>query len=332
MKQSVKIMLGVCFSIVFLYLSVRNTNTAVLFNSVDRIQYRYLPLGFGGLVTSLGFRAVRWKYILRSRGTFAVGALFQYNTLGWALNFVLPAKGGELTKGVVSSQNENQPISFMTGSVIVARLLDVLVLFSFLMFGVAYLGISLPRFVTATGVGLILVLVAGIGSMWVINRYLDQIGNYFSVIVDYVRETIQSLVKGFSTIQTPQQAAIVITLSIIPWCFDAVAYYGFMRAFDITVPVITAVFFLAVTGMGLALPSSAGNIGTFQYFTILGLTTFGIARDVALGFSFFIHAMQYAVAILLGIPLLFKFSSTAVDVWKGNTEYSEESVSGVSDE
>lgn len=332
MRRSVKIVLGVCISIVFLYLSVRGTNTAVLFNSADRIQYRFLPLGFGCLVTSLGFRAVRWKYILKSRGEFAVGSLFQYNTLGWALNFVLPAKGGEFIKGVVSSQNENQPISFMTGSVVVARLLDILVLFSFLLFGVAYFGISLPRFVTATGVGLIIVLVVGMGSMWVINQHLDKIGSYFSVIVDYVGEMIHSLVEGFSTIQTPQQAAMVVVLSIIPWSFDAIAYYGFMRAFDITVPVATAVFFLAVTGMGLALPSSAGNIGTFQYFTILGLTTFGIARDVALGFSFFIHAMQYAAAILLGVPLLLRFSSTAVDVWKGNTEYSEESVSGVSDE
>ena len=327
MKRSIKILVGFCFSIVFLYLSIHDTNTEVLFSSTDRIQYRFLPLGFGCLVTSLVFRAVRWKYILRSRGHFAVSSLFQYNTLGWALNFVLPAKGGELIKGVVSSQNENQSISFMTGSVVVARLLDIFVLFTFLLFGIVYFGIELPRFVIATGIGMILVLVVGMVLMRIINRHIDLIENHFAVVIDYIGGMVQSLVEGFSTIQTPRQAVTVVAFSFVPWSLDAVAYYGFMRAFDITVPVVAAIFFLAVTGMGLALPSSAGNIGTFQYFTILGLTGFGIARDVALGFSFFIHAMQYVVAIVLGVPLLIKFSTTAVEVWKGDTEYTENSVS-----
>jgi uncharacterized membrane protein YbhN (UPF0104 family) len=190
-----------------------------------------------------------------------------------------------------------------------------LVLLLFLLAGVLYFDILIPQHVIIVGTGITVVGFGGIAVLLVIDRYVELLPLTFSTVVDYLKDSVHSLARGFSTIRTKRQISVIGILSIVLWSCDAASYYLFMRAFGIEVPVLAAFFFLSVTGMGLVMPSSAGNVGSFQYFTILGLSTFGVAKSTALGFSFFLHGMQYVVALSLGIPLLLQFSTTVSNIW-----------------
>ncbi|MFI5174362.1 MAG: hypothetical protein ACHQKY_05865, partial [Terriglobia bacterium] len=56
-----------------------------------------------------------------------------------------------------------------------------------------------------------------------------------------------------------------------------------------------AVVFLIVH-LGTALPNAPANVGTYQFFTVVGLTLFGVDKTLATGFS-------VVVFILLTVPL-----------------------------
>ena len=56
-----------------------------------------------------------------------------------------------------------------------------------------------------------------------------------------------------------------------------------------------AVFF--IVSLGTAIPNAPGNVGSYQFFTIVGLTLFGVDKTFAAGFSM-------VVFVLLTLPLL----------------------------
>jgi ABC-type branched-subunit amino acid transport system permease subunit len=52
-----------------------------------------------------------------------------------------------------------------------------------------------------------------------------------------------------------------------------------------------------IVGLGTALPNTPANVGSYQFFTVLGLTLFGVDKTSATGFSL-------VVFTLLSLPLL----------------------------
>jgi len=58
---------------------------------------------------------------------------------------------------------------------------------------------------------------------------------------------------------------------------------------------VGAVVYLIVR-LGTAVPNAPANVGTYQFFTVVGLTLFGVDKPTATGFSL-------AVFLVLTIPL-----------------------------
>jgi hypothetical protein len=53
---------------------------------------------------------------------------------------------------------------------------------------------------------------------------------------------------------------------------------------------------LLIVHFGTAIPNAPSNIGTYQFFTVLGLMLFGVDKTTATGFS-------VAVFVILTVPL-----------------------------
>ncbi len=69
-----------------------------------------------------------------------------------------------------------------------------------------------------------------------------------------------------------------------------------MMAYGLSTPFwVGAVVFLIVH-LGTAVPNAPANVGTYQFFCVIGLTMFGIEKTLATGFS-------VVVFVLLTIPL-----------------------------
>ena len=67
------------------------------------------------------------------------------------------------------------------------------------------------------------------------------------------------------------------------------------------------VFF--IVHIGTAIPNAPGNVGTYQFFTVLGLTLFGIDKPTAAGFSFVVF---FVLTVPLWVIGFFAFSQTGL--------------------
>jgi hypothetical protein len=80
--------------------------------------------------------------------------------------------------------------------------------------------------------------------------------------------------------------------------------YGLRLSFS-----IGALVFMIVQ-LGTAIPNAPANIGSYQFFTVVGLTLFGIGKTQAAGFSLVVFALLTAPIWALGLLALAKSGAT----------------------
>jgi hypothetical protein len=69
---------------------------------------------------------------------------------------------------------------------------------------------------------------------------------------------------------------------------------------------LEAFFVTSVINLGVAIPSSPGFIGTYQWLGVSALALFDIGTDAALAFAILMHAVWYVPTMLVGGGLLLR--------------------------
>jgi len=77
---------------------------------------------------------------------------------------------------------------------------------------------------------------------------------------------------------------------------EALAFWFVMRAYGLGLSFWAGLVVFLIVHLGTALPNAPANVGTYQFFTVVGLTLFGVDKTVAGGFSI-------AVFVILTVPL-----------------------------
>jgi uncharacterized protein (TIRG00374 family) len=111
-------------------------------------------------------------------------------------------------------------------------------------------------------------------------------------------------VHGLHMLRDNSLILLVSLLSVIIWGIEILNYLLILRSVSIGLPLAAAAFTMVITNLGIMIPSSPGNVGTLQYFSVLALSLFGIAKDHALAYSLILHAEMYFSVTLLGIFFL----------------------------
>jgi hypothetical protein len=69
-----------------------------------------------------------------------------------------------------------------------------------------------------------------------------------------------------------------------------------MRAYDLNLSFWAGAVVFLIVHLGTAIPNAPANIGTYQFFCVVGLSLFGVEKTLATAFS-------VVVFIILTIPL-----------------------------
>src|SRR4051812_38398647 len=124
-------------TVVFAALFVRGVSWDELRAALTGIPASAVLAAVAAVLASLGFTALRWRYLLRAAGVqVRVPRLFAGLTAGAAINNVVPARGGD----VVRVRSVPARTSAVVGTLAAERLLDGFVLALFIVFGAAVSG------------------------------------------------------------------------------------------------------------------------------------------------------------------------------------------------
>lgn len=304
-------------TVFFLYLAFRGTDPADLADSLRHADYWWILGYFVALMASHLLRALRWRYMLYPlKPDIGLRNLFSALMIGYMLNNILP-RAGEIGRPYVIGQLERISAGASFGTIVVERIMDIvsfLILVGALPF--LYRGPLRESFpwLTQSGIILAALIIPATAVIVLLMRRRDWAD---AVLVRLTRVLPQgfgrridrlthSFLDGFTFLKTPRHFLIIGVLSVFVWSLYAVMTWCGLRAFglDRALGVSGAVVVLAISSIGVAIPTP-GSTGTYHAFasqTLIAL--FGVARATALSFATLTHAVGFVSSTLFGLYYL----------------------------
>jgi len=99
-------------------------------------------------------------------------------------------------------------------------------------------------------------------------------------------------------------------LSVGAWLVWAVAAILVARAVGVELTLVEAIFVTAAINLGVAIPSSPGFVGTYQWLGVSALALFGVSKEAGLAFAITMQAVWWVPTTLVGaVFLVLRYSS-----------------------
>lgn len=305
-----KVIAGLVFSTLLVYLSVRGIDFQGMAEGFRTIHYGYVLPTLALLLIMQVLRSFRWGLILSPLAKIDQLSLFSVTSVGFLAIVAIPARLGELARPYLITKKSDLKMSSALGTIIVERVLDsltVLVIAVFVLFFIPlppWLVRASVLFLLAT-LALLAVMILMILKQEASLRILAMLsGKLPARYAEGLNRLIRHVLQGFRIMVNPALLASVTGLSILIWLIDVLVIYLLFLAFGFQLPVAAAFVLMIILIIGIAIPTAPGFIGNWHYFCILGLSLFGIPRTEALTFAIIYHALSIGIVVILGLAFL----------------------------
>jgi uncharacterized protein (TIRG00374 family) len=300
--------LAVLLAAVAAWLSIRQIHWATLKSTLMGADLPLLLCALGTVLATTLVKAARWRVLLRlcdarTRGMRVLRVLF----IGQMGNIFLPARLGDLGRGVLVGPEATGGIPAVLGTILVEKTLDgamgLLVLIG--------LGLWMPMpswlYGPIVGVG---TLVGGL----LVLLVLASVPTTAETLIRWLPTRLRSARQGGSRIgrlltglklglglfQQPANALLALALSIAVWGLAALTNVVTFAALDISAPA-WSIWLVLVTGyVANFLPTVPAQVGVFEYTHMLALTAAGVGPEPALAFGLILHLLVYGPPAILG--------------------------------
>lgn len=265
------------------------------------VDWKWVLLGMAFDVLSYGVQALRWKLLLTPFGKVRLTSAIRSVYAGLFANLVFPLRPGELLRSYLLSDSEEISFGRVLGSVGVERLVDLVIAVAAL--AVVSLTVDLPRrfkrLADTLGI-LTLVLLAIIVALIL---YLEvKLGKTSTpgAGTPHVSGKMMAALTALHAMGTaPSFYPAVLTSLLLPGC-QIMGLWAMMRSYGLGLPFFAAVVVLLIINLGVSLPNAPANVGSYQFFCVLGLSVFQVEKTTATGFSIFAFLALTLPFVFLG--------------------------------
>ncbi|MBA31099.1 MAG: hypothetical protein CL748_01010 [Chloroflexi bacterium] len=335
---------GLIFSVIFTYiLFFEFIDIKVLINVLKNINLIYVFISLIFYFLSLYFRTKRWSYLLSENLPNPKRKILPVVIFGYMANNLIPVRIGEFLRSYYLSIRENISSSFVFGTIIIERLMDVIALVFFFtigsLLGSIFYSSDFNDFSnTVPGGKLIMALLSLLPFLFLIiiliisNKISDKkisfVLNRLLFFTSYkirylIKNKIILLFNGVVTIRKKNIFFYTIIYSIIIWICEAVMYYiislGFNLNifFDSTFELISVIIvFTSIVNLAGIIPSSAGSWGPFDFFGSLTLITLGVDNEMAVAYSLLVHFALWLPPTIIGFVIIILDKKSIIQVFK----------------
>ncbi|MFO0073331.1 MAG: YbhN family protein, partial [Gemmatimonas sp.] len=116
------------------------------------------------------------------------------------------------------------------------------------------------------------------------------------LIVGFVELGVGSL----AVLRDTRRFAAVFGWTLLHWLTHALALWLGFEAVGIEAPLSAALFLQGVLAIGVAVPSSPGFFGVFEAAASVGLTVYGVPKELAVSWALGYHLLTFVPITVLG--------------------------------
>ena len=315
MKSGVRSALGILLSVGLLAWALRDVSFSEVWHilrSSDALLFAAASLA---ATLTVPLRARRWKTILEPVvPDLPLGQLWRATAIGLMGNNVLPARAGEFARAYALSR-ENPRVRFPAAfaSLAVDRIFDAVIVLLLML--VAMLAPDFPR--DARFMGQTVASWAGGGAIGVIGLlvvlYLivlfpDRLITLFEAFSRRVaprieargKDALHAFASGLSVLRNPARFASVLWWTLLHWLLNALAFWLGFKAVGLEASFAAALFLQGMTAIAVAVPSSPGFFGVFEFVAKAVLPVYGVDPTLAVSWAIGFHILSYIPITLIG--------------------------------
>jgi glycosyltransferase 2 family protein len=263
-------------------------------------------------------RAIRWRPIL---GPIAPNMpfmpLWRATAIGMMANNILPARIGELVRAYVLSRETTVPFSAAFASLVVDRAFDgviVILLMVLAMFDPAFPSDRLIAGRPASnyaGSGVVVLVIVAL-ALYSIVFFPDRLIGLYEIFARRVaprfeergRILLRSFAEGLSVLRHPGRFLVVFGWALALWIVQPIAFWIMFRALGIDLPFSATLFVQGLIVLGVAVPSSPGYFGPFEWAAVAGLRLYGVDDSLAAAWAISFHVLSLLPITFIGLYYL----------------------------
>jgi glycosyltransferase 2 family protein len=276
-------------------------------HQIASVSWKWVVLGMACDVLSYGIQALRWKFLLAPFRKVRLSRSIRAVYSGLFANLVFPLRPGEVLRSYLLSNSEGITIGRILGSVGVERFVDLVIATAAL--AVVSLFVELPRRFQRVADTLAIVTLVLLTIVALVILYLEiKLGSSPPPHGERRRlpGKFMAVLTDLHAIGTSSSfyAAVLMSL-LMPFC-QVLGMWAVMRSYHLPLSLLAAVVVLLIVNLGVSLPNAPANVGSYQFFCVLGLSVFDVEKSSAAGFSFFAWVALTLPLAVLGFTALLR--------------------------
>jgi glycosyltransferase 2 family protein len=283
-----------------------DADPAELFRGVGAIRWDWVAAAVCFDILSYICQGLRWSLLLHPAGRISMWKTTQAVYAGLFANEILPLRVGEVLRIYLVRRWLNGALSAVVSAVLVERFCDAVWLG--LAVGITILFVPLPRYLLGAEeilAGIVLCGTAIFVYLVVREERAAPAGEFATargggLFRSKLAPALGKLASGLRRIGRSRYFYGGMLLSGLLLLFQIVAFWLVLRAYGLGLSFWQGAAVLLIVHLGTAVPSAPSNIGTYQFFVVVGLTLLGVAKPVAAGFSVVVFVVLTAPLWVLG--------------------------------
>ena len=300
-KRPLRLVLGYGFAAACLAWVVHDVNPRELWRIITSVNAPLLAPAVVLDVLSYWSQGFRWKLLLHPVGRLSTLRSTQAIYAGLFTNEILPLRAGELVRAFLASRWLSTSVLRVIPSMAVERLFDGVWLA--LGLGLTAIFVRLPKNLleAADILGVLVIASLGLFLFLVFRRPKRAAAGPVDPESGWkplrrIFALTGRIAEGMAEIGMTRPFYQSLFSSSLILVFQIMAFWMVMLAYGLRLSIWEGAAVMLIVHFGTAIPNAPSNVGTYQFFTVLGLGLFGVDKTTAAGFS-------VAVFVILTIPL-----------------------------
>jgi len=255
------------------------------------------------LVVAFVTRAIGWRVLLQDKVSLKLA--FSAETIGYLLNTVLPFRLGELGRALVLGIRS--PISFWEAfpTVVVERIFD-LGFMAGLLLGTLPFVVGADWAITAAVVAAVL-FVMGFAVLYLMVLNPEWVQKLFGTLAGrwprlkaIGEEKIDLFLRGLAVLRSPKRFLLVFFWIGVTWVLSVSWNTIVLTTFYPDPSLVEAGFVVGVTALGVAAPSTQGNLGVYEAAVVSAFVALSADPANGLAHGLVTHGLYLLVVVVLG--------------------------------
>jgi len=313
-NQRLIVIAGIVISAIFLLLAFQGLQLGDVWAHIQRANVALLLIGAAWFFVSLVFMALRWQYLLRSIRQVSVWQLSQLVSIGYMGNNVYPFRAGEFLRAFLLQRNNGVPFAKGMVVAVAERVFDGLVMLTFIFVSLSLLDISNPDLQSIVNVGTPVFLIA-LAVFFFLAARPNLLRQLVAVVTRPLPEKLRDIVLGLSEdileslggFRKPADLVGTVLWSYLSWILHSGVYWLVALAFDLHLDFPTLLLVVGAVNLAGLIPASPGQLGVFEFFVVVVLTSIGTPEAQATAYALVVHLVIWLPVTLFGFILLARY-------------------------